>query len=351
MIRVSIVYKVHDYEVFRLDDNLFMIYSSNIDYSIRVSVLHNENKLVEKFSSVILPVELPIVHSFKCHVNAKNATEVTCAFASDGYRIQLITLVKEGTSLKEKSRRSLKMYKNLSGLKMDFDDKILAISGNLFYYNPTEVSFENKFMPGIAVYNLSDSSDLIAGHISSKQLGFNPSEHNHEIRVVQKHNISLIGVRGNSGAIDLFELKDPEIWFTKVDPDQFSKLRLVLTSYRTDYYDLRNLFHLEGQSSAKPPPTENGPPKKDKPEKEVIDTKNDLDVDTSIPDVEVPKHQKKTSDSHIYIVFAVILFGALAVYFLTRKKDENPTRPTYEMTASRDTHSGIGDSSMFDKTE
>lgn len=303
---------VHEYEVFKLENTLYMLYSSNIDYSIRVEALHDDKGRIQRPKSFVLPGELPIVHSFRCHVNQKHATEVVCAFACDGYRILLVTLEADGLNLKEKSRRSLKMFKNLSGLKMDFDEKILAISGNLFFYNPSEVAFESKFMPGIAIYNLSDSSDLIAGHISSKELGFNPTEHNHEIRIVQKHNLSLVGVRGHNGSIELYELKDPEVIFTSIDAEQFKKMRLVFSSYRTDRYDFYNLFHLEGHS-----PTNQQQDKDDKVP--ITKTNKTDDVDTSIPDVEEPKHHKKSS-SHIYIVALVIIFGAVVYYYLNKRE-------------------------------
>lgn len=343
MTEVRLCYLVHDYEVFKLENTLFMVYSSNIDYAIRVEVLHDEAKTVEIRTSFLLSVDLPIVHSFRCHVNEKHATEVVCAFASDGYRIEMITLEKDGLKLKQKSKRSLKMFKNLSGLKMDFDEKILAISGNMFFYDPAQVTFENKFMPGIAIYNLTDNSDLIAGHISSKELGFNPTEHNHEIRIVHKHNVSLVGVRGHSGSIDLYELKDPEIIFSSIEPDQFKKMRLVMTSYKTNHYNLNDFFHLEGHSSAALPSIDDKVPITKK-------SNSDIDMDTSIPDVEEPKHHKKSS-SHILIVALVLIFGGVVYYYLNKKKEANPGRTIYEMTSTKDSNSTIGDNSMFDKTE
>ena len=342
---------IHDYEVFKLENTLFMIYSSNTDYAIRVMILHEDNGPVARPTNYKLPVDLPVVHSFRCHVNAKHATEVTCAFASDGYKIQVVTLENVNKVLTEKSKRSLKMYKNLSGLKMDFDEHILAISGNLFFYNPTEVSYEYKLMPGIAVYNLSDSSELIAGHISSKELEFNPTEHNHEIRIVKMHNVSMVGVRGHTGSVELYELRKPEVVFNKIDPEQFNLLRLSLASYRTEHFDLNKFFHLEGQGSThhqttvEPKPTETPKPK---PDTKQSDT--DMDVDTYIPDVEVPKHHKKSDSSLWYLLIGLLLFGGVAYYYCT-KKAADPGSKAYEMTATKESNTQFGDNSMFDKTE
>jgi hypothetical protein len=162
------------------------------------------------------------------------------------------------------------------------------------------------------------------------------------------HNMSLVGVKGHSGAIELYQLKDPEVVFTKINPEEFNNLRLVLTAHKTFHHNLNQFFHLEDQNATAAKQEKFNPGNKNKE-----DTKSDteLDVDTSIPDFNKHKGHKKENNSHLYIAFVLIIGAGLLYYYFTKRRPELPQRVAYEMTGARETKAQVIDNSMFDKAE
>lgn len=335
-----------------------MLWSSNEDFAIRITALHEGQDNLPGLDSQELNCELPIVHSFKCHVDSKLKKTVTCAFASDGYMIHLVTFEKEGRNLKEIKRRQLKMFKNLSGLKIDFDDNLLAVSGELFTFSEEEVGFDRKSFPGIAIYNLSDSSELIAGHISSKELGFNPSEHNHDLRIVQRHNVSMVGVRGYTGEIEVYELREPQLIFNNIEKADLETYKLVLNSFQSDRYQMSTFFALD--------PTD--PHKPEEPHSQSSPQSHPEDPSTSAHPHKAPHKAKpestedssKNSGSLFWIIIVLLVFAAVYFYLSNRAQaDRGPQKKEYEMTADKDDRDNLResqtqripqDNSVFDKT-
>ena len=354
-ITVAIFDKVHDYEVFSINSTIFMMWSSNKDFAIRITALHEGDDQLTGDDTHELSTDLDIVHSFKCHVNQKLASEVTCAFAADGYMIMLVTYEKSGRSLKEKRRRQLKMFKNLSGLKMDFDEHLLAVSGELFTFTEQEISFDRKSFPGIAIYNLSDSSELIAGHISSKELGFNPSSHNHDLRIVQRHNVSMIGVRGYDGQIEVYELREPHLIFNNIEKSDLDSQKLVLNSYQTDRYQLSSFFALDPNEVRRPEQAHT-----DKPKSTEDHTSHHISGESHNRSHDGAKKVDQNGNSFFWVVLILIFGGIGGFYFFTQRQNVQAIqRREYEMTnaqedafSQRDTHriQESQDNSVFDKT-
>lgn len=329
--------------MFKLGDALFMLWSSNTDYAIRYTMIHNSqtDQAAPSVANELLQADLNIVHTFRCHVSAKNAEEVVCAFASDGYKIQLLTLVKDGNILKEKNRRALKMFKNFSGLKMDFDEKILAISGSLFIFSQSEITFEKKLLSGIAVYNLSDQSELISGHINPKEIGLNPTKNNHEVRVFSRHNVSLIAIRGHSGDIEVFELRAPEIIFNNIQEEQLKSQRLVLTSADTQRIKLEKFFQLDQEEL-------------DRVKREREKHQGDTSTGKNDGETRTPKDIEDPSVLFSKTFWAILILAGtfgLLFYAFFKKQTQNNSKKDYEMTSTKPHVSSISDNSIFDKTE
>ena len=308
---------VLDYEVVTVRDTLYMIWTGVDDEKVRVAVVHSKDAPKKFESSELSVIDYP-VQAFRCKEDIDET--FTCAFSIDSYKINLVTMkVDADGKISISKQRSLKVYKNMVGMKIDFDDKLLAVSGSFFLNDAdTQTAFERLEQPAVVVYNLKDNTEFLTGHIELADLGFNPSAHNHDLRIVQyRTEEPYVGIRGTSMNLGLYTVSEPELSFGRLlKQTELNDLSLRLNGVESRAIAFSDILELA-------------------PEQKKEEEKKD----------EIKKEPSGGYWKYILLFIIIVIIAVFGVlWYLRNKIHEQKMRYTNNMEG------GLNDSSIFDKS-
>jgi len=331
--------QIHDYELLKVDNSILLIFSTSANYRLLARKIKS-NSSGPLQTAIDLPYDEGLVHSFRCKEDVKTLNRFSCAFVHDGVVINLVEFEVKADDLgkiiiKEVKRRGLTVFGTMSGLKVDFDERLLAVSGG-FFQNTTEVmDIEDLMTPGVFVYDLNHEKDFIAGHIGSSDLGFNPTAHNHDLRVIRKNGEHFLGIRGPSGAVNLYRLSSPSLSFGKIHPEALDDVTLTLHGITNFKIKLSTLFKASGTQEE---PT-TGVHKPDsslvKPATRNNSTDSDLppvDVSTELPATHHKKHHHTGLLTPSTLAIILSILGLIFLYYYCRGRGAQvPERRGYSV--------------------
>lgn len=302
---------VRDYDVFVLGNTrnadgkstrqLFMLYTTDEDYELKALLIHSDSDKQNILKEVKVKGISGAVHSFRCKEQSKPSEKenlsVTCAFSLDGYKILLATVtLTDSMTLEATSILPFKLLNSFTSYKIDFDDRIMVVSGNIHKDASESSNDDVKRGSAVLVYSLAlgkkygkDSKEFkergqfIAGFLSDSLLSpFNPvpssspyfslTPTNHNLKVLSSDNSGapLIALKSTDSQLQLYVFNEqgPLLSFGKLSKEEThhsSQLQAIGPNGRVLSYNLDELF--EFKSSPKPKPHPDPKPQPDpKPE-------------------------------------------------------------------------------------